>query len=134
MTVEELKNYPNGVCLGYSSIGYLLKNKPELCGGIIRDFVSDDEIDEIKLYPDKLYPVIGYFKNKDTGAEKILCRLMMEVNKQLTPIGYISKVTTHPKLGMKEVAYVAKCNAFPLDYDIDSFYEVKDDTRRIYKI
>jgi hypothetical protein len=129
MTLEELKKHPDGVCLGYSTIGYLLKNKPELCGGIIRDFVSDDEIDKVKLYPDKLYPLIGYFKNKDTGEEKLLCRLMIEVNKQLSPIGLIAKLTTYPKMEMKKVSYVGRTMAFPLDYDIDKFYEVKSERR-----
>ena len=124
MTLEELKKHPDGVCLGYSTIGYLLKNKPELCGGIIRDFVSVDEIDKVRLYPDKLYPLIGYFKNKDNGEEKILCRLMIEVNKELSPIGLIAKTTTYPKLEMKKVSYVGQSKALPLDYDIDSLYEV----------
>ena len=64
MKVEELKNYTNGLCLGYSSIGYLMKNI----------YPYNSEPDEDGYVPlgsykncleSKLYPIIMYYKNMD---------------------------------------------------------------------
>lgn len=117
MTVEELKNYPNGVCFGYSSIGYLMKNvypynsTPDKDGYI--------PLGTYKEYGDcKVYPILMYYKNSD-GKEGILCRPMIYKDNLLKPIGLLYNNKTH-----KRICYTAKTVCLPLDTNIDSIYEV----------
>ena len=123
MTLEELKKYKYGICLGYSTIGYLLNN--------VFPFNSKepDEVRHISLryykqYSDsKVYPIIMYYKNTD-GNEGIFCRPMIYSNDSFSPIGML-----HHKLDdcdkYERKTYVAKTEKMPLDIDIDSIFEYK---------
>lgn len=119
MTLDELKNYPNGICLGYSSIGYLIKNVYPYNSGPDKDGYVPlgiyKEYDECKVYP-----ILMYYKNSD-GKEGILCRPMIYKDNLLKPLGllYHNGITKY-----KPICYVAKTVSLPLDTDIDSIYEV----------
>jgi len=116
MKLEELKNYTNGVCWGYSSIGYLMKN--------IYPYNSEPDEDgyvplgSYKEYEDcKVYPIIMYYKNSDE-KEGILCRPMIYKDNLLKSFGLLYSK------GKPNRCYVAKVVSLPIDTDIDSIYEV----------
>jgi hypothetical protein len=117
MTLEELKKFKNGICLGYSTIGYLLKN--------VFPFNSTEPNDvryvQLRSYKDfgdsKVYPLIMYFKNE--SKEGILCRPMVYRNNLLSPIGLLHTNDDEP------MAYIAKTEFMPLETNIDSIYEYK---------
>ena len=122
MTLEELKQYKDGVCLGYSTIGYLLKNVYPF------NSTEPDEVRHISLryykqYSDsKVYPIIIYYKNTD-GNEGILCRPMTYSNNLFSPIGMLHHKLDNDKY--ERMTYVAKTEKMPLDIDIDSIFEYK---------
>ena len=119
MTLEELKNYPNGVCLGYSSIGYLIKNVYPYNSAPDKDGYVPLGI--YKEYDDcKVYPILMYYKNSDV-KEGILFRTMIYKDNLLKPIGLLYH---NGKSKYKPICYVAKTVSLPLDTDIDSIYEV----------
>ena len=113
MTIEELKNYPNGVCLGYTSIGHLMKNVYPADLGLPKVEIYKDYIDS------KLYPIIMYCKTTD-GKEGILCRPMLYKDNLLKSVGLL-----YSNKKLKPICYVAKTVLLPIDTDIDSIYEVK---------
>ena len=119
MTYEELKNnYPFGVCLGYSSLEYLYKNKPELVDSYIVKFMSN--YDNIKvLSPKVLFPFVYACK------DKICCRIKIKTKKGFENIGILWRMNKN--LETSHVNYFAKLHTLPLDYDIDSLYEVKNE-------
>lgn len=120
MTLEELKNYPNGVCLGYSSIGYLIKNVYPYNSAPDKDGYVPLGI--YKEYDDcKVYPILMYYKNSD-GKEGILCRPMIYKDNLLKPLGLLYHNGTTKN---KPICYVAKTVSLPVDTDIDSIYEVR---------
>ena len=120
MKLEELKQYKDGVCFGYSTIGYLLKNV----------FPFNDENHEhlkfFKEYADsKVYPIVMYYKNED-GNEGILCRPMIYSDNLLKPLGILQRnVNPNGIPKYEQIAYVAKTVKMPLDIDLDSIYEYK---------
>lgn len=119
MTLDELKNYPNGVCFGYSSIGYLIKNVYPYNSAPDKDGYVPLGI--YKEYDDcKVYPILMYYKNSD-GKEGILCRPMIYKDNLLKPLGLLYHNGTTKN---KPICYVAKTVSLPLDTDIDSIYEV----------
>lgn len=112
MTLDELKQHKDGVCLGYSTIDYLLtKVYP----------YNTPECPHLKGYKDygnvKLYPRLLYIKNEQ--GEGILCRLMF--GKLHVPVGLLNKQSKNPK------TYIAPPTVkLPIDTNIDSIYEVKE--------
>lgn len=120
--LEDLKKRPEGVCLGYSSITYLVQYYPTLCGTLLCNFVSKLRDDE-RLLPDKLYPRVSYIKD-DSGTERLMCRLMFKIKDKLAPVGLVTKLDK--QLNVKTVTIVTKQLTLPLDTDIDSLYEVKE--------
>lgn len=118
MTLEELKNYPNGICLGYSSIGYLINKVYPLNLGLPKLEIYKEYVDS------KLYPIITYYNAN--GKEGILCRPMVYKDNLLQPIGVLySNFKPNEKPKQKQIAYVAKVVCLPIDTNIDSIYEVK---------
>lgn len=118
MTLEELKNYPNGICLGYSSIGYLM-NK------VYPPNLGFPKLEIYKEYVDsKLYPIITYYNAN--GKEGILCRPMVYKDNLLKPIGLLySNFNPNEKPEQKRICcYAAKVVCLPIDTNIDSIYEV----------
>ena len=112
MTLDELKQHKDGVCLGYSTIDYLLtKVYP----------YNTPECPHLKGYKDfgnvKLYPRLLYINNEQ--GEGILCRLMF--GKLHAPVGLLDKSSKSPK------TYISPPSVkLPIDTNIDSIYEVKE--------
>lgn len=118
MTLEELKKYKYGICLGYSSIGYLMNN--------VYPYNSEPDEDgyvPLGIYKNclesKLYPIIIYYKNTD-GKEGILCRPMIYEDNLLKPIGLL-----YSDIDSDKIPYFARVVYLPIETDIDSIYEYK---------
>lgn len=108
MTLDELKQHKDGVCLGYSTIDYLLSKVYPY---------NTPECPHLKGYKDfgnvKLYPRLLYINNEQ--GEGILCRLMF--GKIHAPVGLLNANKT----------YVAPPSVkLPINTNIDSIYEVKE--------
>jgi len=106
MTLDELKQHKDGVCLGYSTIDYLLSKVYPY---------NTPECPHLKSYKDfgnvKLYPRLLYINNEQ--GEGILCRLMF--GKLHAPVGLLNEHRT----------YVAPPSVkLPINTNIDSIYEV----------
>lgn len=82
MTVDELKNYPNGVCLGYSSIEYLYNNKQELLDSYTVKFMADCNLIKV-LQPKLVFPFVYGCK------DKIYCRIKIKTNKGFENVGIL---------------------------------------------
>lgn len=121
MTLEELKNYPNGVCLGYSSIEYLYKNKQELLDSYTVKFMTDCDFTKFRLFPNLLYPFLYGCK------DNICCRIKIKTKKGFENVGIMWKIDKN--LELSSVGYVAKLNTLPPYYDIDSLYEIKNEVQ-----
>ena len=118
MTLDELKQHKDGVCLGYSTIDYLLtKVYP----------YNTPECPHLKGYKDfgnvKLYPRLLYINNEQ--GEGILCRLMF--GKLHAPVGLLNKPSTYQNTKYEHKTYISPPSVkLPIDTNIDSIYEVKD--------
>ena len=118
MTLDELKQHKDGVCLGYSTINYLLtKVYP----------YNTPECPHLKGYKDygnvKLYPRLLYINNEQ--GEGILCRLMF--GKLHAPVGLLNKPSKYQNTNYEHKTYVAPPSVkLPINTNIDLIYEVKE--------
>lgn len=119
MTYEELKNYPDGVCLGYSTLEYLYKNKLELLDSYTVKFMTDCDLIKV-LLPKVVFPFLYVCK------DKICCRIKIEGKNGFENVGIVWRLNKNWETS--HVGYVAKLNVLPIDYDIDSLYEVKNES------
>lgn len=117
MKAEELKNYPDGVCLGYSTLEYLYKNKPELLDSYTVKFMPDCDF---MIQPKVVYPFLY------VCDDKIRCRIKIKSKQGFENFGIVWRMNKNGETN--NVSYVAKLNTLPLDYDIDSLYEVKNES------